>query len=164
MAILIDALEARLRLRMGDLGAARELIESAEAALADRVPGGDHGPALTGAVRAALALAQGDGSGARAALGRAYRAAVASRDMPVVASVAVTVAALADFWSRPHDVAVVLGAAARLRGADDRTDPRILALAGRGRAALGARAFDAAYRQGRELDPAAALAAAGSIL
>ncbi|MFI6071918.1 BTAD domain-containing putative transcriptional regulator [Actinoplanes sp. NPDC051343] len=157
MAILLDALEARLRVRLGDLGRAHELIESAEVPLAS-FPGGDHGPALTGAVRGALCLALGDGPGAAKALRRAYAAAVATRDKPVMATVAVAVAGLAGFYGRHREVAVVLGAAARLRGAHDRTDPHIRGLSAEGRAALGDAEFEAAYREGRESNPASAVA------
>ncbi|MFC8080603.1 BTAD domain-containing putative transcriptional regulator [Streptomyces sp. NPDC057307] len=158
MAILLDAREAGLRVRIGDLDRARELLGSAEAGLSERFPyGGDHGQALVATVRAELCLALGDGPGAEEALGRAYAAAVDSNDMPIVATVAVTVADLAARYGRFRDVAVMLGAAARLRGAHDRTDPQVSALSGRGRAALGDERFAEAYEIGRRLAAPAAL-------
>ncbi|MEU7583461.1 hypothetical protein AB0B50_38460 [Streptomyces sp. NPDC041068] len=77
--------------------------------------------------------------------------------MPIVATVAVTVAGLAASHGEFRDVAVLLGAAARLRGAHDRTDPQIRTLSGRGRAALGDECFTEAYESGWRLDLAAAL-------
>jgi predicted ATPase/DNA-binding SARP family transcriptional activator len=158
MAILLDAREAGLRLQTGDLDRARELIESAEIGLSEQLPlGGDHGQALIGTVRGELCLELGDGPAAEAALSQAYAAAVNSKDLPVVATVAVTVASLAALYERYRDVAVILGAAARLRGAHDRTDPQIRTLSSRARTALGDEHFVQAYRAGRQLDVPAAL-------
>lgn len=69
-------------------------------------------------------------------------------------------AALAEALGRPRESAVLLGAAARLRGAHDRTDPQVLELTDRGRAALGDVEFAAAYADGWELDATSAVAAA----
>ncbi|MFJ8167846.1 hypothetical protein ACIQ64_05215 [Streptomyces sp. NPDC094473] len=108
-------------------------------------------------MRGSLCLGLGDGPGAEEALLRAYAAALGSRDLPVVATVAVTVAGLAALYGRHRDAALVLGAAARLRGAHDRTDPQIRALSRRARTALGDEGFAEAYGAGRDLDAAAAL-------
>ncbi|SDW96864.1 Predicted ATPase [Saccharopolyspora shandongensis] len=152
MAILLDVREADLSVRSGDLDRARELIESAEAGLSGQLSfSGDHGQALVGAVRGALCLELGDGPGAEKALIRAYASAVDSNDMPIVATVAVTVAGLAALYGRDRDVAVLLGAAARLRGAHDRTDPQVRGLSSRGRAALGDEHFAEAYEIGWQL-------------
>ncbi|WP_206058867.1 ATP-binding protein, partial [Nonomuraea zeae] len=165
LAILLDAREAGLLVRAGDLERARELIESAETGLSEQRPfGGDHGQALVGSVRATLCLELGDGPGAEEALGRAYAEAVGSRDLPIVATVAVTVAELAASYGHYRDVAVVLGAAARLRGAHDRTDPQVRTLSGRGRAALGGECFAEAYETGWQLDAPAALSRADPAL
>ncbi|MGW3009957.1 BTAD domain-containing putative transcriptional regulator [Streptomyces sp. NPDC001219] len=158
MAVLLDAREAALRVRTGELVRARELFESLEAGLyGPGVFGGDQGQALLGTVRGALCLELGDGPGAVEALGRAYAAAVDSRDMPIVATVAVTVAGLAALHGRHREVAVLLGAAARLRGAHDRTDPQIRTLSSRSRAALGDAHFTEAYETGWQLEVTAAL-------
>lgn len=69
-----------------------------------------------------------------------------------------TTAALAEAYGRPHESAVLLGAAARLRGAHDPTDPQVRELTARGRATLGEEAFAAAYGTGRRLDRRAATA------
>ena len=153
LPILIDALEAGLRARVGDLDRATELVAKAEAAMDEGFEfGGDHGRALTSSVKAWVLVRQGDGPGAQVALTTAYAAAVESRDMPILAMVTVTAAALADLYGQHREVALLLGAAARLRGAHDRTDPQIRELGGRSRAALGEDAYSAAYTQGWEQD------------
>ncbi|MEV6493245.1 AfsR/SARP family transcriptional regulator, partial [Actinoplanes sp. NPDC051633] len=155
MLILIDALEATVRIRIGDTELGLVLIERAEAAMAEKFKSpftGDHGRALIGAARALLCLESGDGPGAEAALARAYAAALETHDMPMVAMVAVAAASLADFYGRHRDAAVLLGAAARLRGAHDRTDPQIRKLSSRCRDAVGEDVFSAAYQSGWELD------------
>ncbi|MFE2373714.1 BTAD domain-containing putative transcriptional regulator [Streptomyces sp. NPDC059398] len=158
MVVLLDAREARLCVQTGELDHARRLIESAEAGLLGRSPaGGDHGRALVGTVRAELCLGLGDGPAAARALSQAYAAAVTSQDLPIVATVAVTVAGLAALYERHHDVAVTLGAAARLRGADDSTEPQIRALSTRARAGIGDAGFAEAYAAGRQLDEPAAI-------
>lgn len=158
MAILLDARESRLRLQTGDLDRAGQLIDQAEAGLSRRNPlGGEHGQALIAIVRAELCLRRGDTAAAARALHQAYSAAVHSRDLPVVATVAVTVADLAELDHQHHDVARILGAAARLRGAHDPTDPYIRALRARATSALGDTAFAEEYNSGWELDIATAL-------
>ncbi|MFD8499063.1 BTAD domain-containing putative transcriptional regulator [Amycolatopsis sp. NPDC059657] len=158
ITMLLDLQEAGLRLRTGEPDRARALLDSAEARVAERLPfDDDHGHALIGAFRAALCLELGDAPGASQALGRAYASAVASLDMPVLAVVAVSVAGLAALHERNADMAVILGAASRLRGAHDRTEPRIRELTRRGRAALGEEIFAAEYGKGWELDSAAAV-------
>ncbi|MFD7661169.1 ATP-binding protein [Streptomyces sp. NPDC059788] len=157
-AILLDAREAALRLRTGEPARARELVEAVEAGLSEHALfAGDQGQALVGAVRGALCLEFGDGPGAEAALGPAYAAAGDSGDMPIVATVAVAVAGLAALYGRHREAAVVLGAAARLRGAHDPTDPQVRTLSGRARAALGDERFAEAYGTGWQLDTTAAL-------
>src|SRR3954451_16236047 len=159
LIILVNALEAGVWVRIGDLGRGRELIEAAEAGMAGAGTfGGDHGQALVSAVRASLCLREGDAPGAEAALGRAYAAAVESRDMPILAMVAVTAAGLAELYGRHRDTAHLLGAAAQLRGTHDRTDRQVRELSRRSRDALGEQAFAEAYRMGWELDGGTALA------
>lgn len=159
LGMLLDVREADLSLRTGDLDRARDLLDSAEATLSERHPfSGDQGQAVIGSVRGALCLELGDGPGAEEVLSQAYAAAVDCRDMPIVATVAVTVAGLAALYERYEDVAVLLGAAARLRGAHDRTDPQVRSLSDHGRTALGDNDFAEAYATGWQLDTPAALA------
>ncbi|KDN20919.1 BTAD domain-containing putative transcriptional regulator [Amycolatopsis rifamycinica] len=159
LVVLIDGWEAGLRVRLGDLAGAGALLEAAER----RLPDGtgfpvDHARTLLAGARAARCLALGDLAGADKAVREAYAAALAARDLPILSLVAVHTAALAEARGRPRDSAVLLGAAARLRGAHDRTDPQVRELTGRGRAALGEDEFAAAYAEGWALDTQAALA------
>jgi predicted ATPase/DNA-binding SARP family transcriptional activator len=158
MAILLDARESRLHVQTDNLDRAGQLIDAAEAGLSEESPhGGEHGRALIATVRGELCLKHADGPAAVHALHHAYAAAIRSQDLPVVATVAVTVAGLAELYEHHHDVAVILGAAARLRGAHDPTDPHIRALRMRTQTALGDTDFSTAYTAGWQLDVPAAL-------
>ncbi|WP_055614368.1 BTAD domain-containing putative transcriptional regulator [Streptomyces phaeochromogenes] len=153
MLLLVDAWEAVLWVRLGDLDRARELLDRADQGLrGDTAFPGDHGRTLVGSARAALCLETGDLAGAARALAKAYTAALETRDLPILSLVAVNTAALAEAHGRHHDTAVLLGAASRLRGAHDRTDRQVRDLTRRGRAALGEESFAAAYAKGWELD------------
>jgi predicted ATPase/DNA-binding SARP family transcriptional activator len=159
LIILVDALEAGVWMWAGDLDRGQEVLERAEAALAGASPvGGDHGRALVGAVRTWLCVEGQDATGAEAALARAYEGAMESRDMPLLAMVAVAAASLAGLRGRHRDAAQMLGAAARLRGTHDHTDPQVRELSRRGRVALGEDGFARAYEKGWGLDGKAALA------
>ncbi len=159
LVVLIDAFGASALVRIGELDRAAGLIESAETAMAGDVPfSGNHGRAMVNAVRASLCVKLGDGVGAEAALQRAYAAAVESRDMPILSMVAVTAAALAELHGRHLEVAVVLGAAARLRGTHDQSDRLIAEMLGRSRIALGEDVFADAYQNGWQLDAQTAVA------
>ncbi|MFJ6673077.1 BTAD domain-containing putative transcriptional regulator [Actinosynnema sp. NPDC091369] len=158
LPVLVDAREADLRVRLGDLDRAGALLDDAERGLRDDTA--FHTRAQVATARAALRLALGDLPGADEALREAYSAALATRELPVLAPVAVHVAALAGTRGQHRGAAVVLGAAARLRGAHDHTDPRVRELTRRGRAALGADEFAAAYARGWELDASSAVTAA----
>ncbi|WP_214401608.1 hypothetical protein, partial [Pseudonocardia lacus] len=74
----------------------------------------------------------------------------ATGELPALAQVAVDGAALAAGRGQLRASAVLLGAAARLRGADDRTDPLVRGLTDRARAALGEERFAAAFGRGRD--------------
>ncbi len=153
LVVIVTALEAGTWLRLGDPDRALARVEAAEAGMAGESPaGGEHGQAIAGSVRASLCLRQGDTQGAEVALARAYGAALESGDLPIMAVVAVTGAELAGLRGRHRDAALLLGAAARLRGTHDLSDRRIQAMAARGRTALGEDAFAAAYQDGWRLD------------
>ncbi|MEF3113984.1 hypothetical protein [Streptomyces chrestomyceticus] len=153
MLFLVDAWEAVFRVRRGDLDRARELLDDAERGLrGGTLFPGDHARTLVGSVRAAYCLETGDLAGAERALGTAYAAALAARDLPILSLVAVQAAAFAEAHGPHQRAAVLLGAASRLRGAHDRTDQQVRDLTRRGRAALGGDAFAAAYGTGWELD------------
>jgi hypothetical protein len=145
--------------RLGDLDRAAELLEVAEAGMNEGLPfAGDHGRAQVGRVRAAQRLKQGDDDGAEKALVPAFAAAIESKDMPIVSLVAVTAAGLAELRGRPREVAFLLGAASRLRGTHDRTDPQVRELAQRVRETLGEDEFAEAYETGWKLEPRTASA------
>jgi predicted ATPase/DNA-binding SARP family transcriptional activator len=154
MLVLIDTWEARLRVRLGDLDRAADLLSTAANGPAS------HARTLIGNARAALCLALDDLPGADKALGEAYAAALATRELPVLSQVAVNAAALAAARGRQQESAVLLGAAARLRGTHDHTDPQVRELTVRGRTALGTERFAAAYAEGWELDPKTAVTTA----
>ena len=111
-----------------------------------------------GVLKAAIAVARGEPGAAVAALAVAYPAALASQDMPILSLVGVGAAEVAAGRGDHRDSAMLLGAAARLRGAEDPTEPRIARLIRDGRAALGDGAFGEAYAAGWSLDPQAARA------
>ncbi|MEV7971489.1 AfsR/SARP family transcriptional regulator, partial [Sphaerisporangium sp. NPDC088356] len=158
MLVLIDAREAGFRVRLGDLDRAGALLADAERGLlGDAGFPADHARTLVGSARAALRLALGDLPGTEQALREAYAAALATRELPVLAPVTVHTAALAATHGRQYESAVLLGAAARLRGAHDHTDPQVRELTRRGQAALGGEEFAAAYAKGWELDAKTAM-------
>jgi predicted ATPase/DNA-binding SARP family transcriptional activator len=161
MLVLVDAREADLRVRLGDLDRAADLLDDAERGLrGDTAFPAGHARTLVGGARAALCLALGDLPGADTALRAAYAAALATRELPILSLVTVNAAALAEKRGRQHESAVLLGAAARLRGTHDQTDPQVRELTRRGQAALGGEEFAAAYAKGWELDAKTAATAA----
>jgi predicted ATPase/DNA-binding SARP family transcriptional activator len=147
--------------RLDERDEALEVLAHAVATI-DRLgpgnPGRGHAEALVRATAALLELAAGRADVARAMAAGAYPAAVGTDDMPVVAIVGVAVATLAHHDGAPRDAAEILGAAARLRGSADRTNPDVVALIAPLRAALGDDGFEAAFAAGRALDRDAALA------
>ncbi|TKK91571.1 AfsR/SARP family transcriptional regulator [Herbidospora galbida] len=155
--VLIDTCEADLRIRLGDLGRAADL-------LGDTALLSDHARTSAENTRAALHLAQGDPEGAGKSLREAYAAALATGELPVLSLVVVNAAALAETRGRRHESAVLLGAAARLRGAHDHTDPRVRELTDRGRTALGEEVFASAYTRGWAMDGRTATAAAAQVI
>ncbi|WP_169792439.1 AfsR/SARP family transcriptional regulator [Actinoplanes rectilineatus] len=157
MSLLVDALEAGMQVWLGDLDRADELLARAgRAAPGMVVMSGDHGTAIVASIRATIALRRGDPATAERELATAYQAGLETGDMPILAMVAVTAAALAVAVGRPREAAGLLGAAARLRGADDPTDMQVSAVSADARAVLGEEAFRAAYDVGRALDTSSA--------
>ncbi|MFD9701461.1 BTAD domain-containing putative transcriptional regulator [Lentzea sp. NPDC059081] len=160
MQVLIDAREADVQVRLGDLGRAAALLDRSDRRLLDgTVFPADRTRILIGTARAALCLAQGDLPGADVALRQAHASAVSTGEMPVLSSVAVKAAALAAAHGQDDRSAVLLGIAARLRGAHDATDPEVRELIRGARDTLGEKEFDDAYAQGWDLDTISAAAA-----
>ena len=87
-----------------------------------------HAMAVVGSTTAQVAIRSGDLGLAMADLRGIYPVAVGTMDMPVVAAVGVSVAGLAEALDRAATAAVILGAAAKLRGSDDASEPVIVGL------------------------------------
>jgi hypothetical protein len=106
------------------------------------------------ALSARVAGDDGDVADASRLVRQAYEVAVGTRDMPIVATVGV---ALADLADDPAEAAVLLGAAARLRGADDRTAVEIARVTSDLVAVLGDERFATLYADGKALERDAAI-------
>ncbi|MET0234394.1 MAG: BTAD domain-containing putative transcriptional regulator [Kibdelosporangium sp.] len=148
MLVLVNTQEADLRVRLGDLDEAGALLDKAEHGLRGRSDA--HARTLAGNSRAAWCLALGDLHGADVALRAAREAALSTGELPVLALVTVTAAARAQALGQHLEAAELLGAASRLRGTHDHTDPRVLDLTDQGRGALGEMEFAIAYANGWE--------------
>ena len=150
---------AMLTLRAGDPARARELAAEAMREVAPtrgRRPEQGHVRAVVLSGAALLELSEGEGEGEDESVGalltEAHAVALATQDMPLVATVGVVVAALAVQRELPVPAAELLGAAARLRGAEDRTHPEVARLTAELREALGDAGFATAFERGRALD------------
>jgi predicted ATPase/DNA-binding SARP family transcriptional activator len=160
MLALVTSMAGSLWRVWGDLDAAAELQRRAEGhlATATRSPfGAAHGVALLAASGALLDLARQNPAAATERLATGITAARKSRDAPMGALVGVSLAALADARGEGKRAACLLGAAGRLRGADDPTQLDIAWLTRRARAALGEQAYRAAWDAGWALERAEAL-------
>jgi hypothetical protein len=87
----------------------------------------------------------------------AYANAVAASDMPLVALAATAGVELALARGNPARAAKLLGAAAAVRGGEDRTSVQVRESVERLRTALGDGEFEACYNRGRALPQASAL-------
>jgi predicted ATPase/DNA-binding SARP family transcriptional activator len=154
------ALLARISRLLGYDDEARELLAAALRTAERVAPGRPERGHIEAAVRASavlLTVEDGDLDAARQHLEIAYPAAVATADQPIVALVGVAFAAFASRAGDATAAAEILGAAARLRGAEDRTDPAIARLTAHLRETLGDEAYEAAFGAGRWQDRDAAL-------
>ena len=118
----------------------------------------EHVVALVRSITGFVAAQSGDMSTAMVDLQVAYPAAVSTRDMPILAAVGVCTAALAQALGRAEAAAVMLGAAAKVRGSDDLTDPPVAWLTDTLRQTLGGR-FAEKYAEGKGLALPRAVAA-----
>jgi tetratricopeptide (TPR) repeat protein len=151
---------AQVSLLLGELEPARALAAEALAALRSGrfgPPEQGHARAMALAGSALVAIESGELDDAQRLLREAYPVAVQTQDMPIVALVGVPIAGLAHAWGRHAESAEMLGAAARLRGAEDRTHPMIVRLTAALRQELGEAAFAAAFARGRALERDVAL-------
>ena len=150
--LYVDGMMMTIALRAGEF----EQATAMAAALRVRLDAGPrtfmhgHMAALVGTMAAMVAIATGDLSLALRDLTAAYPMAVGTQDLPIVSNTGVAVAAFGNAIGHPADAAEVLGAAARLRGSDDRFDPPIADLVAALRAELGAQ-FDEIYARGKGL-------------
>ncbi|MBB5953580.1 putative ATPase [Saccharothrix tamanrassetensis] len=136
--------------REGDLAEAARQYETAVVALADAPFVIPQFTALVLCAQAYLAIDRGDP--ATDLVRQAGDQALSSKDMPVMAKVAVAAAALRAGAHDATGAAKLLGAAERLRGAPDALNPEVVRLAERLRADIGDAAYDLAYASGVALD------------
>ena len=126
--LLIDSVAVRLEFAAGHLPVALATCRRLRAELAAQT-GTEwmhaHGVTVVLSATAAVAVLVGDLEQARIDVETAYPLGAAIDDMPILAVLGVTVAALAAALGRYDSAMRILGAAARLRGGDDFTDPLI---------------------------------------
>jgi ATP/maltotriose-dependent transcriptional regulator MalT len=151
---------ADLERHAGNLDRARQLqreLAQWQETMPQVHPAHGHAAAIVSAAAAELALADGDRQAVPAHAREAYRAGVASKDLPLLANVGVTLADIAVEVDLPATAAEMLGAAARIRGADDRTALSVSRLRATLCERLGESEFQRAYDHGRALDRLAAI-------
>ena len=144
----------------GDIDAARPLQAETERVLArfsSAHPARDHLEAMVAATAAQIAVTDDDLQAAREHTARAYRAAVAAQDMPLLALASGPVAELALALGQPERAAELLGARTVVRGGDDPTDPMAVKLVPLLRAALGEERYERALHRGKALSRAEAI-------
>ena len=93
-----------------------------------RALGGAHGQALLGTMVALLDVELGDLDAASKSVDRRVHRGAGDEDMPILAGNGTATARLALAYDRCEDAAELLGAAARVRGIEDATDPTIAEL------------------------------------
>jgi tetratricopeptide (TPR) repeat protein len=125
------AMMADIARQTGDLDRARALLDDARQRLQlmpEPHPAQAHLSSIVYVLAAKIDLTDGELGLATTNLEHAYRYAVGTRDMPIVANVGVGLAMLAAARGRYPDCATILGASAQVRGADDPTALDIVAL------------------------------------
>jgi len=127
----LQALQARIAYLDGDLEEAARVVAEARERLArggPTAPRQGHGRAMLAAIGATVAARSGDFAEAERRLAEAHAVALATEDKPMVASIAVAAATVADARGDREAAAELVGAAAALRGADDPTNPDVVRL------------------------------------
>src|SRR5262249_35844609 len=159
-SVFTMAMLGAIEQRAGNLEEARRLQRSAM----DRVavmpvghPALGHLRAILLAVGARIGFEDGDIAAAGRLAAESFEAAVGTRDMPVIASVGVPLADITARQGAATDAAVMLGAAAQLRGADDETARDVADLTALLRTELGTDRFAELYAQGKALDRSKAI-------
>ena len=142
---------AEIERQAGDLETARTLHRQALKRV-DSLPAGhaaqQHARTIVLVLSARLAFGDGERERASELAVEAYQAALATHDLPISAMVGVVIADMAAQHGSPEAAARVLGAAARLRGADDLTSADISRQVSDLRTVLGER-FDLLVRTGQ---------------
>ncbi len=138
-----------------------EAVVHLEHVLAHRDPMSEFGSGqMEALIRAHLAVARlgtGDADGAAAELASAARVGLLTKDMPVLAEVAVCAAVLAGHRGDDERAAGLLGAAEAIRGRADRSHLDAEALADVLRARMGADAFERLLAEGAAMTQEAAV-------
>ncbi|MEP6631682.1 MAG: hypothetical protein ABJA89_14530, partial [Lapillicoccus sp.] len=145
----------------GDVGTVREIraaLLEAEDDSRRRHRSQDHERALVLTILVLLDIELGELDEASTLAHDAYAAARATHDQPILANQGTTTARLIQVLGRDELAAEVLGACARVRGAEDATDLTITAVRESARIVLGDEGFEVAYRRGWDLDRDAAVA------
>jgi hypothetical protein len=158
---IVAAVYASFEASAGNIDAARGPYRSAErafAGLSPLHPARHHFRATVAAAGLLIALADADLPLAREHAAAMYQAAAAAKDMPLLASVAGTLARLAFEAGQPERAARMLGARVAIRGIEDRTEPLARLLERKLRETLGPAGYARAYDHGRALDRAEARA------
>ena len=159
-AMFAEATLAQIEWLSGDLDTSLALARNLRERLAHRAQTSgpvNHLTAVVLATSGGLEAATGRLDQAKADLSIAYAAGVASGDMPILCVTGLSTVRYAIAREEFRAGAMILGATAQVRGADDLGDPMVIMLTGQLRA--GCPSFEAAYAGGRELDRAAAIAA-----
>ena len=157
--VFLDLLLADFARTEGDLAQAREIRDRALEQVArfpQLHPAQGHLAAVVAALSAKIDVDDGNLAAAAERLRAALRYAIGAKDMPILATVGVAVAAFASADGRAEDAARTLGACARLRGGDDVTQPDIARLTAELTAKLGDARWQQLYDTGRSLSPGAA--------
>ena len=160
-AAIVAAALAMFAVMVGNV----ELARSQNAAARHRLellspahPAREHLAAVVAVSGLMIALEDGDLPLARERAARAYQAAMAAQDMPLLAAVAGGMAYLAHALGESERAAELLGACTPVRGGEDATDLMVTKLASQLRAVLGAEDYARAYDRGQALGRAEALA------
>jgi predicted ATPase len=161
-AVFAATIQSAVAYAEGNVELARELHGEAVRRLdvmPNENPARGHIRAMVLASGARLLLLDGEVDAAVAVAADAYECGVGTKDLPVLANVGVALAEVATACGDHERAARVLGAATRLRGADDPTSPDIAGLIATLRDSLGSKAFETAYATGAALDRTTAIAA-----
>jgi predicted ATPase/DNA-binding SARP family transcriptional activator len=162
-ALLLCGL-ADLTRRRGDLDAATEHLDHAVSLLVDVARPEGHWRALYESVRARIALGRGRSEEARPGLARGYVAMLDIPDLPVIAGLTETAAAMLMQEGDPEAAAELVGLATGLRGTPDLGNTELDQLVASIRASIGDETYAAAHERAAALGREDALAKLRAVL